>query len=165
MKRLWLLALLALPFTASAQAVRASGVDTARVLAETITPTELQRHLVQLASTDFEGRETGTDGQRKAAAYLAELETLYPGFKEQLVGKPFFMDWPNEPWTKASYSFPAPGQVTSQGPILRDGLQARATGLLSVAAMSMGRRKCNAGASSHRGFRRSLPCIVSSILH
>lgn len=77
MKRLWLLALLALPFTASAQAVRASGVDTARVLAETITPTELQRHLVQLASTDFEGRETGTDGQRKAAAYLAEVFASY----------------------------------------------------------------------------------------
>lgn len=64
-------------------------------------------------------------GDAQAAAYLAELEALYPGFKEQLVGKPFFMDWPNEPWTKASYSFPAPGQVTTQGPILRDGLQGR----------------------------------------
>jgi monoamine oxidase len=29
------------------------------------------------------------------------------------------MNWPKEPWTMASYSFPAPGQVTSQGPILR----------------------------------------------
>jgi monoamine oxidase len=32
------------------------------------------------------------------------------------------MDWPSDPWTKASYSFPAPGQVTSQGPTLREGL-------------------------------------------
>ena len=33
-----------------------------------------------------------------------------------------FMDWPTDPWTKASYSFPAPGQVTSQGPTLRQGI-------------------------------------------
>ncbi len=64
-------------------------------------------------------------GDAQADAYFADLETLYPGFKEQVVGKPFFMDWPNEPWTKASYSFPAPGQITAQGQILRDGLQGR----------------------------------------
>ena len=29
------------------------------------------------------------------------------------------MDWPSDPWTMAAYSFPAPGQVTSQGPVLR----------------------------------------------
>ena len=33
-----------------------------------------------------------------------------------------FMDWPSDPWAKASYSFPAPGQVTSQGPTLRQGI-------------------------------------------
>ena len=33
-----------------------------------------------------------------------------------------FMDWPSDPWSKASYSFPAPGQVTSQGPTLRQGI-------------------------------------------
>ena len=32
------------------------------------------------------------------------------------------MDWPSDPWTKASYSFPGPGQVTSQGPTLREGI-------------------------------------------
>jgi monoamine oxidase len=32
------------------------------------------------------------------------------------------MDWPSDPWAKASYSFPAPGQVTSQGPTLREGI-------------------------------------------
>ncbi|MFO1077051.1 MAG: NAD(P)/FAD-dependent oxidoreductase [Planctomycetota bacterium] len=59
------------------------------------------------------------------AAYLAELEVLYPGFGAQLAGNPFFMDWPAEPWTRASYSFPAPGQITVQGPLLRDGLGGR----------------------------------------
>jgi monoamine oxidase len=32
------------------------------------------------------------------------------------------MDWPGDTWSKASYSFPAPGQVTTQGPTLRQGL-------------------------------------------
>ena len=32
------------------------------------------------------------------------------------------MDWPGDPWTGASYSFPAPGQVTTVGPVLHAGL-------------------------------------------
>jgi monoamine oxidase len=32
------------------------------------------------------------------------------------------MDWPSDPWVKASYSFPAPGQVTAQGPTFRQGI-------------------------------------------
>ncbi|MFZ5833118.1 MAG: FAD-dependent oxidoreductase, partial [Planctomycetota bacterium] len=32
------------------------------------------------------------------------------------------MDWPGDPWTMAGYSFPAPGQVTSIGPMLHEGL-------------------------------------------
>ena len=32
------------------------------------------------------------------------------------------MNWPNEIWTGAGYSFPAPGQVTSVGPIMHVGL-------------------------------------------
>ena len=29
------------------------------------------------------------------------------------------MDWPSDPWVKASYSFPAPGEVTTLGPLLQ----------------------------------------------
>jgi monoamine oxidase len=32
------------------------------------------------------------------------------------------MDWPSDPGAKGSYSFPAPGQVTAQGPTLRQGI-------------------------------------------
>jgi monoamine oxidase len=32
------------------------------------------------------------------------------------------MDWPGDAWTLAGYAFPAPGQVTSIGPTLREGL-------------------------------------------
>jgi monoamine oxidase len=33
-----------------------------------------------------------------------------------------FMDWPSDAWVRASYSFPAPGQVTTMGPTLREGV-------------------------------------------
>ena len=52
--------------------------------------------------------------------YLAELNKVYRGITASFV-RARFMDWPSDPWTKASYSFPAPGQVTSQGPTLREG--------------------------------------------
>lgn len=39
-------------------------------LAETITEEELKEHLFIYASDEFEGRETGTEGQKKAIAYL-----------------------------------------------------------------------------------------------
>lgn len=55
-------------------------------------------------------------------AYFAELERFHPGFAEQVAGKTLFMDWTREPWTKACYSFPAPGEVTSIGPMLHEGL-------------------------------------------
>lgn len=54
------------------------------------------------------------------AEYAKFLETLYPGFKENFE-KSRFMDWPNEKWTAGGYSFPAPGQVTTIGPILARG--------------------------------------------
>lgn len=41
-------------------------------LAGTITAAELERHLRSLAGREFEGRETGTKGQRMAAEYIAQ---------------------------------------------------------------------------------------------
>lgn len=40
--------------------------------ANSITPGELKDHLYTFASDDFEGRETGEPGQKKAAAYLKQ---------------------------------------------------------------------------------------------
>ena len=56
-----------------------------------------------------------------AAAAKAECERLLPGFAEAFVGSRV-MDWPAEPLTRAGYSFPAPGQVTTVSPVLRAGL-------------------------------------------
>lgn len=53
--------------------------------------------------------------------YVAELEKVYRGIRPSFV-RARFMDWPSDPWSKGSYSFPAPGQVTSQGPTLRGGM-------------------------------------------
>lgn len=44
----------------------------ARSLAATITVSDLKNHLTTIASAEFEGRETGTEGQKKAAAYIAK---------------------------------------------------------------------------------------------
>lgn len=57
----------------------------------------------------------------RTAAYLKELDSLFPGISEQ-AGASRFMDWPGDQWTQAGYSFPAPGQVTTVGPLLRKGL-------------------------------------------
>jgi len=56
------------------------------------------------------------------AVYLEELAKLYPGIEAEVAGKTMFADWGNEPWTRASYSFPAPGQITTMGPVLHRGL-------------------------------------------
>ncbi|MFN0055701.1 MAG: flavin monoamine oxidase family protein, partial [Planctomycetales bacterium] len=53
--------------------------------------------------------------------YLAALKALYPRIAANfLAGK--FINWPQDRWALGSYSFPAPGQVTTLGPILYEGL-------------------------------------------
>lgn len=44
--------------------------DPATKYATTITAADLRKHLTIIAGDEFEGRETGTEGQRKAAAYI-----------------------------------------------------------------------------------------------
>lgn len=53
--------------------------------------------------------------------HVATLEKMYRGIRPAFV-RARYMDWPGDAWTKASYSFPAPGQVTQQGPTLREGI-------------------------------------------
>jgi monoamine oxidase len=61
-------------------------------------------------------------GARRVENYLTELGKVYKGIRASYSGKSRFMDWPGDAWSKASYSFPAPGQVTAQGPVLYDGI-------------------------------------------
>ncbi len=57
------------------------------------------------------------DKDAREAAFAEIYEKFYPGFKANLV-QSRYMDWPKEPWAGASYSFPAPGQVTTVGPLM-----------------------------------------------
>jgi len=50
-------------------------------------------------------------------AFAECYEAFFPGYKANLVATRY-MDWPKEQWTGASYSFPAPGQVTTVGPLM-----------------------------------------------
>ena len=58
---------------------------------------------------------------QRTERYLAELQKVFRGIRASHV-RNRFMDWPGDPWVKASYSFPAPGQVTAQGPTFRQGI-------------------------------------------
>jgi monoamine oxidase len=59
--------------------------------------------------------------EARAATGREELERLYPGFSGEFVQERV-MAWPRDPWTRAGYSFPAPGQVMAHGPTLHEGL-------------------------------------------
>jgi hypothetical protein len=56
--------------------------DVAAKYGSIITGAELKKHLTIIAGDEFEGRETGTEGQRKAAAYIEKQ------FKEMGLKKP-----------------------------------------------------------------------------
>lgn len=53
--------------------------------------------------------------------YHTDMEALFPGFEKRF-RQELFIDWLAEPWTMAGYSFPAPGEVTKMGPLLREGV-------------------------------------------
>ena len=59
--------------------------------------------------------------EERQARYLEALEPVFPGIGNHLVAAKF-INWHDDPFARGSYSFPAPGQVTSIGPILQKGL-------------------------------------------
>jgi monoamine oxidase len=61
---------------------------------------------------------------KRDAAYMDDLKKRYPTLPSALVASQF-MDWPGTEWTLASYSFPAPGQVTTVGPLLAKGIEGK----------------------------------------
>ncbi len=63
--------------TASESSTTSNTAKNATNFAETITEAELKEHLYVYASDEFEGRDTGSEGQKKAVAYLkAHYEKL-----------------------------------------------------------------------------------------
>ncbi|HET7695804.1 MAG TPA: NAD(P)/FAD-dependent oxidoreductase [Vicinamibacterales bacterium] len=56
--------------------------------------------------------------------YLSALSPVFTGLRASFE-RARFMDWPSDPWVKGSYSFPAPGEVTTLGPQLQQPLAGR----------------------------------------
>lgn len=63
-------------------------------------------------------RASALDRAKVDAEYAEALAKCYPDFKANFL-ESRFMNWPAEKWTACGYSFPAPGEVTSVGPILQ----------------------------------------------
>jgi len=63
-------------------------------------------------------------GKHRRKKYLELLGSVYPNIKKTAT-RERFMDWPHDPWTHGSYSFPAPRQLTTAGPLLRSGFKER----------------------------------------
>lgn len=62
----------------------------------------------------------GLSSADREGAIGTHLESLYPGASRATLATRN-MDWPGDPLTKASYSFPAVGQLTTSGRMLAEG--------------------------------------------
>jgi hypothetical protein len=91
MRRMLLVMALAATSAASAQKIADP-----KPFANTITPDDLKKHLYIVAGPAMEGRETATEGQRKAAAYIEgqfKALGLQPGNKGNFqLGFPIYQD-------------------------------------------------------------------------
>src|SRR5581483_3529173 len=91
MRRLFLVMVLA-----GSLAVNAQKAAAPQPFAATITAEDLKKHLYVVAGAGMEGRETATEGQRKAAAYIEshfKSLGLLPGNKGNYqLGYPVFQD-------------------------------------------------------------------------
>lgn len=84
-------------------------------------PEDPREILVGFVSGPLAKKWSAHVAESRLQEYMRQLETLQPGFSAAHE-KSRFIDWLSEPWTAAGYSFPAPGQITSQGPIMYQGL-------------------------------------------
>lgn len=69
--------------------------DVAASFANTITADDLKTHLYMMASDEFEGRNTGDSGQKKAAEYLKNFY-ISKNIASPLGGDDYFQDIPTE---------------------------------------------------------------------
>lgn len=95
-------------------------------IAATIVEADLKKHLTIVAGADMEGRETATEGQRKAAAYIEEqfkalglkpgnkesFQMNFPVFRDSLIGSKLMV---NDIEFKANTDFQPQLQVCRPG--------------------------------------------------
>lgn len=84
----------------------------APAIAKTITKEDLKTHLTIVASDDFEGRETATAGQRKAADYIKNqlVKLGYPALTREGVVDGYFQNMPFSKQRWGTVTFNARGK-------------------------------------------------------
>jgi len=65
----------------------------------------------------------GWDAAQRDQKYIEAMREPYPGIEQKMLDTKF-MNWPQEPWTLASYYFPRFGEVTTWGPFWKTGYKA-----------------------------------------
>ncbi|MEP7144973.1 MAG: M28 family peptidase [Ferruginibacter sp.] len=101
------------------QLVSFAQIDNALKYAATITAGDLKKQLTIIAGDEMEGRETGTEGQRKAAAYIEDqfkliglqpadtlkgYQQFYPLYQDSVVSSELTIDGKDAEWGKDYYS-------------------------------------------------------------
>lgn len=79
-----------------AMATSSFAQDISSEYAATITPADLKKHLLIIASDSLEGRDTGSPGQKKAAEYVAKFYKEYgllPGATDKTGAKSYFQPY------------------------------------------------------------------------
>jgi hypothetical protein len=125
MNRLLVIVLVLLNISVHAQTSKKQNIATVQNFANTITTTDLKKHLYIIAGKEMEGRENASVGQRKAAAYIEKefrriglkpgfngsYQQPYPVFQDSLIkgglevnGKKFLL---NKDFTVNSNNFNA----------------------------------------------------------
>src|SRR5690606_1467949 len=91
------LAFLPLAVLAQADTAAIAPIDSLALhYAGTITQNELRQHLEIIASDEYEGRDTGKEGQKKAAAYLKEQFASFgiPPLENDAIDEGYFQRFP-----------------------------------------------------------------------
>jgi monoamine oxidase len=88
--------------------------------------TDGQEDAGELALIAFTGGPPAQENHKRApdqqdAEFSKAYTALFPNFEKHFV-KGKFVDWMAESWTGGGYSFPAPGEITTLGPIIRNGI-------------------------------------------
>jgi hypothetical protein len=100
---------------------KASKIPDPKKFAATITAEDLSKHLYIVASKEMEGRETATEGQRKAAAYIenhfkslglkpannGSYQMQYPVYKDSVIGSQVSLDGKAFENNKDYYPYPS----------------------------------------------------------
>jgi len=79
-----------------------------------------ETHVVMTAFSGGPAAQACLDSDNPDLLIQEHINKLYPHFGASAL-KGLFINWPAQELTKAAYSFPAPGQITANGPLLDKG--------------------------------------------